>query len=391
MNAGRNHKQRWSRAVASAATVVVVLTGLVVAAPAGAIVPASRIVELLNAQRAANGIPGDITEVSDWSSACAKHNLYMTKTGQFGHTEDQASPWYTPEGAFAGANSVIAQGAPQGPNWETGNPFETAPIHLAQLLSPRLFQMGADDDGTHICATTFPGYRSQSSAPPAVYTYPGDGVVNFATEERAVESPWVPGDFVGLPSASTTGPYLFAFLFGSANSTAPVTEATLTGPKGPVAVRTVDQTAQAQINGTQVALHDYLPGPMAFIIPAQPLSAGLYHAHVAFSDGGTPVVHDWSFTAGIAASGTAGPLDFGKGKVKGARVVFELDAEPSLVGAKARITITRSDARVANRRAITLRAKQFIRTPKPAKGERVRVKAVVQSPHVVARARFLGH
>src|SRR5258705_86554 len=103
MNAGRNQKQEWARVVASAATLVVVLAGLVVAAPAGA-VTTPRIVELLNAQRASNGIPGDITEVPDWSSACAKHNLYMTQTGQFGHTEDQASPWYTPEGAFAGAN-----------------------------------------------------------------------------------------------------------------------------------------------------------------------------------------------------------------------------------------------------------------------------------------------
>ena len=57
-----------------------------------------------------------------------------------GHDEDPALPGYTPEGDAAGNASVLAARS-----WSTGNPFATAPIHLMQLLGPRIREMGADD------------------------------------------------------------------------------------------------------------------------------------------------------------------------------------------------------------------------------------------------------
>jgi hypothetical protein len=390
MKAGINLRRPKARVAAAGASVLVAIGSLACVAPARAVVQAPRIVALLNAQRAANRIPGDVRERADWSSACAAHNRYMTSTGYFGPDEDPSSPYYSPEGAFAGQNSVLAQGSPQGPDWEHGNPFENAPIHLSQLLSPGLLEMGADDDGVHVCATTFPGYTRSPSATPTVFTYPGRGAT-FPVQERAIESPFVPGDFVGLPEGSVTGPYIQAFLYGYRNPTARVTEAKLTGPRGPIEVRTADQTSHGVIDGTSYTLGTYLPGPMAFIIPKQPLAPGSYHARVVFSDGGTPVAHSWTFTAASDVGSSAASLDFGKGRIKGPKLLFELDADPALVGAKATITITRSShASGRAQRVITLEAKQTIKTQKPEPGERVKVRAEVQTPHIVATARYVG-
>ena len=64
----------------------------------------------LNAERAANGLPGDITENTDWSNACRLHNHYMALNNAYGHDENPLNPGYTKVGAWAGQNSVLAEG-----------------------------------------------------------------------------------------------------------------------------------------------------------------------------------------------------------------------------------------------------------------------------------------
>src|SRR5665213_1493258 len=116
---------------------------------------ASQALAWFNAQRAANGIPGDVAENVDWSAKCDKHITYMQKSGQFGHEEDQASPYYSADGEWGGTHSVLAMGD----TWSADhNPWETAPIHLAQMMSPELAEMGIADRANYVCATTWPGF-----------------------------------------------------------------------------------------------------------------------------------------------------------------------------------------------------------------------------------------
>src|SRR5262249_55243813 len=153
------------------------------------------------------------------------------------HYEDPNAPGYTPEGAWAGRNSVLASGA----SWDGDNPFENAPLHLDQLLGPRLSEMRADDSGGWVCATTWPGMTRSAPPGPVVYTYPGDGASSVPYTQTAHESPFVPGDFVGLPQGTTTGPHLYVLADGPSGSTqAHITGASLSGPDGPVEVRWVD-------------------------------------------------------------------------------------------------------------------------------------------------------
>ena len=253
-----------------------------------AIAPAAQAaaIESLNAQRTANGIPAGIVERSDWSSACANHDRYMAQNGELTHFEDAGKPGYTAEGDWAGRNSVLASGS----SWADGNPFETAPIHLMQLLAPRLSEMGQDEHEGYVCDTTWPGMNRARPAATVLYSYPGDGRTEVRASEVAYESPFVPGDFVGLPQGTRTGPHLYVLADGPWSSAdLQITAASLTGPDGPTEVRWVDNTT-----GTVGA---YMPTG-GIVIPAAPLRRGSvkYTASVSVSVDGAPATRTWSFT-----------------------------------------------------------------------------------------------
>src|SRR3954467_6439438 len=108
------------------------------AAVAGSGAAPGTILAALNSQRTTNGIPGPLRENMNWSEKCAKHIAYMGSTGTLGHSEDPSSAAYSADGNWAGENSVLAQGT----SWPGGDPFASAPIHLIQLLSPELRQVG---------------------------------------------------------------------------------------------------------------------------------------------------------------------------------------------------------------------------------------------------------
>src|SRR4051794_38629204 len=90
-------------------------------------IPAGDALALLNAQRAQNGIPGDVRERPDWDDACRRHDDYqLAHGGDITHDEnDTASPAFSPEGAFAAANSVLADED----TWTAAGPWFDAPIH----------------------------------------------------------------------------------------------------------------------------------------------------------------------------------------------------------------------------------------------------------------------
>jgi hypothetical protein len=242
----------------------------------------------LNAQRAANGIPGRVQENPTWSEKCARHIAYMGATHTFGHSEDPASPAYSADGNWAGENSVLAMGS----SWPSGGPFANAPIHLIQLMSPELKRAGVEASSGYVCVTTWPGYSSSGTKKPTVYSVPGNGATSVPYAETANELPLVPGDLVGLPRGTSTGFNIMVFAEDVRDSWhAHITAATLTGPGGPVAVRTVDRTTPT--------VGPYLPPGSGFLIPVARLEPGTtYRASVNFGHG--QARRTWHFTTATA-------------------------------------------------------------------------------------------
>jgi hypothetical protein len=243
-------------------------------------------VAALNAQRAANGIPGDLIERRDWSSACAAHNRYMDLNHVFDPIEIPSKRGYTKQGAWAGTNAVLGWGS-----WSPArNPWENAPLGLMALLAPRLTQLGVSASHHYLCATTRPGYLRPAPRSPALYSYPGDGAAGVPYKQWSYGLPVTPGDFVGLPAGFTTGPHLY--VMADVGGEARMTAASLVGPSGPVDIRTVDNT----VGG----LGGYLPTG-GIIIPAAPLEpGGAYTAAATMTISGLTLRRQWAFTTRLA-------------------------------------------------------------------------------------------
>lgn len=279
------------RRVARLAGVSGVLLGLVPAAAAAG--PGA--IAALSAQRAANGIPAGLAEDPALSSDCAAHDHYMAINHALTHTEIVSDPGYSTGGAYAGQNAVLTRGA----DWSSGNPYEFAPLHLDQLLAPRLAVLGSADAEGFSCTTTFPGWTRPDPAAVTVYTYPGPGATIYPSEV-ARELPWTPGDLVGIPQPKRTGPNILVLADAPGQSPkanpATLTGATLTGPAGPVEVKTVDGTTTVPSGGPTSTLGKYI-SPGGFIIPVSPLVPGTtYRVHVVVGFAGAQTPHEWSFT-----------------------------------------------------------------------------------------------
>lgn len=266
------------------------ITALLSPAAAGA-VSAETAIANLNAQRATNKIPAGIVVNPALSQGCAQHNSYMAQNSNLTHSEDPRLPGYTPEGAAAGNTSVLALGAPSWTTPET-NPFETAPIHLAQLLDPSLLVSGFDESSRFTCAVTLAEPRRPEPPNPVLYTYPGPNTRIYAAEEAA-ERPFTPGDLLGLKQPQVTGPYIYIFADGVSPFASPktrITSASLkrVGKKAKVKIKRIDSS--------HPELGPYIP-PGGIVIPVKKLKKGKYQAKVTVAVAGRVLKKSWKFRA----------------------------------------------------------------------------------------------
>jgi hypothetical protein len=246
-------------------------------------------IKALNKQRIANSIPGGIRSVGSLVSGCAKHNAYMRRNaGVLTHFETKGRPGYSAAGEEAGRSSVLSYG---GPAWRSvrSNPWETAPIHLAQLLAPSLAVSGYAETSGFGCAQTLASPRRPEPSATTIYTYPGEGA-HIYPSERAAEGPYTPGELIGI--RGVTGPYLYVMADGperyGALYDAQITKASLADAGG-------NAVPIATIDGTDPKLRGYIP-PGGFVIPRTPLKRGAtYEASVTLTVGGLPLEHSWSF------------------------------------------------------------------------------------------------
>lgn len=269
------------------------------------------LVGYVNAMRAANAIPAGIKENPLATLACVNHNRYGILNDVLTHHEDPTAPGFTDAGAAAGAHAVIYRRM----QWSAADsPFEHAPMHLHQLLSPRLDEMGAAETAGFGCATV----ASHNRRPPShnvTYTYPGDGATGWREGEVADELPFTPGEFVGIAPDTPTGPYLYVLFDGPGIATtdvAKVVRAHLLGPVGPVPIAIVDNTTRG--------LQGYLPVGAELIPRAQLAPGTTYTAKVVATVGGQRFKHQWSFTTdgaplasatSVASAAATGPRHIG--------------------------------------------------------------------------------
>jgi hypothetical protein len=244
-------------------------------------------IQELNAEREANGIPGGIVENATWSARCLDHARWMRRNRLVQHAETPGTPLYTPAGNWAAARAVLSGGDP----WTTlRNPFETAPMHLAQLLAPQLRRMGVGIYRGWACATTLPGYGHGRARRNVVYAYPS-GRSPVRWREHAREYPFTPQRFVGIDESQPTGPYLLVFADGPWLHSGPpptIRAATLRGAEGEVEVRFVD--------GSSPDLAPYLPRGSGMLIPVHPLRRGAsYAASVTLANARHRVTRTWTF------------------------------------------------------------------------------------------------
>lgn len=281
------------RHLTPAAGALVCVLAAVAAGPALADSTPDEVAAKLSVERAANGLPAGIVADRELSRGCELHNDYERRNGTYDHSQDPARPAYTEEGAKAAQESNLARGT----SWSLGNPFALAPLHLMDLLDPRLTRIGVSDVDGYVCVRTGDAPRAQGLAN-VLHTVPGDQRADVAPSETAREHPFVPGDHLGLPEGTTTGPHLYLLpdgpAFPAGFNRVTVARVTLTGPEGPVEVRHVD--------GSTPEVAQYLP-PGGIAVAVHPLREGaLYTASAeVVSPYGDRVSRTWQFrTAGAS-------------------------------------------------------------------------------------------
>jgi hypothetical protein len=312
---GRRGGRHSHRLLAVVSTLLVALGAGVPTVAAAQQVTAAEILQRFNSERAGNGLP-TITEVPEWSRRCAVHNHYQAANNVLGHTEAPGAVGYTEGGAWAGAHAVLSQGS----TWEEGDPWINAPIHLMQLMSPLLAQAGFAESEGFNCFTTWPGYAPTpdvSTEPDRVWLVPGNSQ-RAAYAQTASELPAVPGDFIGLPQGTRTGPHLMLYWTGPRGDPdhgddnpppgqdpagyidptpalpdlSVLTAATLTGPDGPVDIRVINALTDPG------KLSPLLVPNSGFVVPVRPLRpASDYTLTATFSSDPSTGAPARSFTA----------------------------------------------------------------------------------------------
>lgn len=258
----------------------------------------------MNAYRMQSGL-APVTENAEWTAGLRAHLTYLAntpadlRTGAYAsaHTENPASPWYTPAGAAGGASSNLGGGSNEATSIDG---WMTAPFHAIGILRPGLTSSAFAMSGGAAALDVIRGYGYAPATTDIVF--PGDGSTTRLTSTGG-ESPDPTEGCSATPSVRFSG--LPLIVMGAAQMPAGTT-ARLDLPSGSTLSQGADLCVQ-----TAATYHSSDPvyGPTgqsiisganaAFIIPRVPLVAGRYTAHLVRP--GRPEL-SWTFTV-ITAPG----------------------------------------------------------------------------------------
>jgi hypothetical protein len=177
----------------------------------------------LNAMRA-SALMLPVTQMDpEWNEGCRLHNQYTALTGEFGHYENPASPYYTAAGAEAGAKSSLSHGEVL-----PTSSFTDTVYHRAGMLNPQLNVSGFDASNDYTCLHVVkgedPGRASEEILP---YPWPPNGAQGIPTTFESWEIPEPRdldpngGDLGYLLSVNFNGPWKapWRIVLVSANAT----------------------------------------------------------------------------------------------------------------------------------------------------------------------------
>jgi putative cell wall-binding protein len=229
---------------------------------------------------------GPLVEDPLLSGDDAAHIYYMRKTGDFNHAENQASPYYTPNGNRGGTSSNLfwgRVGIPAVNGWATG------PFHALGMFEPTATVAGYADGGGY-AALGFGKYRATAVSWPLtfpsnraridLYTYDGNEWPNPLATCSGYSAP------TGLPILVSLGPRQGA-----------VTSATATLRSGgttlPVCVVTESSYTSSDASAATVGRAILARNHTVVVVPKAPLKkATTYEVTVVV--GGVPT--SFSFT-----------------------------------------------------------------------------------------------
>ena len=245
-------------------------------APGSAQTTGVEAIELLNQQRAANGI-GPLAEHSDLSEGCVNHLNYMQMNpGAPFFGEDPNAPGYTPTGAGdpsipVYANGYIALFAINAPNFSTtDNPWIYAPGHMAAAFDPTAGLGGygqiTRSDGVVEQCVRLSGFTSRKRVTLDAFIAPtGLKDVPYSVT-ICCEGPLSPMQAARLPNGIPTGPVITLYAYSPDRvPLKAVSQRLMRGDKRVRNVRFLAGTNES--NDISAAMH----GPASALIPARPL------------------------------------------------------------------------------------------------------------------------
>lgn len=152
--------------------------------------------QYLNIFRREANLP-PLLENTAWSIDSAQHSMYMTYTGNLGHSEDANSPYYTRGGQAAGENGNIAAGyIGSDPFKWAFNYWMSAPFHAIPMIDPQLYTTGfaeyRDGAGVQPLTATLDVRRGLGPLPEGVsypIMYPRDGGLTWVLRYSLPEFP----------------------------------------------------------------------------------------------------------------------------------------------------------------------------------------------------------
>ncbi len=274
---------------------------------------AAAAVRELNAQRVANGIPGDLTLDPQLSQGCWNHtNLYIAKPGQYPHTELSSQPGYTPLGAeAAGASDLGGEASEWG---SMANPWYGAPYHLAALFDPAATTgwygetAAGRHDGSSSQGACMGTDGSRAFSAPTFYAVVDTTRTKVRPYEVVAESPITPETALGFHRSVVTGPNI---LLLPEDTDASVSDATLNGPHGDVPVRVVRPNTPASCNDPSFGSNCSTPGGVTVVVAPKLRPTSPYTLTATWVSGSHPYTQVVSFrtTTDHAASVAGGRFD----------------------------------------------------------------------------------
>ena len=219
----------------------------------------------VNYERQMAGIDS-LTVNKSSEQGCVRHALYMNQNSILTHSESAGASGFTTEGQFFGTKAVLARNTAG----FTSNPWKFAPFHEFQVLHPWLQQTGIGVSGDYACMVTLAERAGGMTDDIKLITAPGTGQF-VRPAEVTREAPFTPGEEVGIPQGSKTGPHIYVYAVGPQRfPNVTIKSATLTA---------TDNGSEAPlkwVDASSPRSGKYLDGG-AILIPTSPLKEGVVY------------------------------------------------------------------------------------------------------------------